>query len=56
MYLSNGVCRSLTWLCGYDLSECQVLHELNLSHYIITCVFGWGVVDKEALMNFLGQL
>ena len=39
IYMSDVVCWLLTWLCGSYPPECQVLHELDLSHYITSLFF-----------------
>lgn len=34
IYMFDAVCGLPTWLCGSYPLECQVLHELDLFHYI----------------------
>lgn len=40
IYMSDEVCWLPTWLCRYYPLECQVLCELELSHYIMAS-FSW---------------
>ena len=55
-YMSDAECCLPTWLCGCYPLECQVLHELDLSYYIMSSFLVQEATGKEALMNFQGQL
>lgn len=54
--VSDAVCWLPTWLCGCSPLQCQVLHELDLSHSIRASVSVQEAAGKEALMNVQGQL
>lgn len=46
--MSNAMCWLPTWLCVYYPLECQVLHEFDLSHYVMTSFFVQEAMGKEA--------